>query len=882
MRRPGISSGAVASAAVLALLMLVVAPPLRAQRPSRGAVAGFVALRADSHGPRLDQPVTLSFAGTLRQAIARIAGLADLSVVYDDSLPGLDVRTTLQIESVPARDVLLRVLEQSTLRALVSPSGQIVLVRRDGALKPTDELRGSLRDVVAGTPLAGARVDLVGTRFATYSRENGEFSFGRVPAGRYELRVLRLGYEPLALPVRLPDDLEAGTLRLEMRRATLMLSEVIVVPGYFGLLQPSLAAPNALSRDRLETIPQLGEDIYRAVSRLPGVSADDFSAKFNVRGGSGDELFVSLDGLELVEPFHLKDLGGSFSIVDIQSLGTAALTTGGFSAEYGDRLTGVFTLQTADPRTDRTRTSLGISVMNARATSQGGFGGGRGGWMVSARPGYLDIALKLTDVRDSLRPRYYDLFAKAQYDLGRGGRVALHVLRAQDTFRYQLDDEPNIASRYGSDYGWLTWDERFGARLRVTSVASIGALSWRREGDHVDGEGMRTTVTDRRTMRRVGLRQDWTMDVSPSLLLKWGVDLKRESAAYDYFGVMPRRDPVDPDLVVADTTKVITDPRTDRLGVYLAPRVRLHRTLTAETGIRLDRNSHLGESMVDPRLNVTWTPRPGTTLRGAWGRYSQTQPLFALPASDGVDRFDAAEHAEQRVLGVEQTLPGGLAARIEAYDRHTRDARPTYLNAGGDLLIFPEIGWDRVRIDRTGGRDRGLELQASRANAGRADWSISYAIASSKDDVGGRSISRSLEERHAVHADWSIRPASNAWRLSIGGVWHSGWPYTPTVLQVDTLENSETRFTVRGRYTVGELNSGRLRAYRRIDARWTRYFDTRRGRVSVFGEVYNLLDNTNARGQWKQLRVRGRGVLVETGEITQWPRLPLAGLSWEF
>ena len=74
----------------------------------------------------------------------------------------------------------------------------------------------------------------------------------------------------------------------------------------------------------------------------------------------------------------------------------------------------------------------------------------------------------------------------------------------------------------------------------------------------------------------------------------------------------------------------------------------------------------------------------------------------------------------------------------------------------------------------------------------------------------------------------------------------------------------------------------RLRSYKRVDARWTRYFDTRRGRVSVCGEVYNLFDNVNARGMWTQLQVRGRGVLVVTGERTQWPRPPLAGLSWEF
>ena len=333
---------------------------------------------------------------------------------------------------------------------------------------------------------------------------------------------------------------------------------------------------------------------------------------------------------------------------------------------------------------------------------------------------------------------------------------------------------------------------------------------------------------------------------------------------------------------IVDTTRTTVDPHTDRLGLYLAPRIQLHRTLTVETGVRFDRNSMLGESMVDPRLNVTWTPRAGTTLRGAWGRYSQTQQLFALQASDGVDRFAPAEHAEQRVLGLEQLLPGGLAARIEAYDRRTRDAHPEFLNAGGDILLFPEISWDRVLVDRSAGRDRGLELQASRANAGRADWSVSYALASSKDVVGGQLIPRCIDERHAVHADWSYRPTSNAWRLSVGGVWHSGWPYTPTVLTVDTLENTDRSFAVRESRSAGALNSARLPSYRRVDARWTRYFDTRHGRVSVFGEVYNLLDNTNVRGKWKWLRVQGRGVVVETENLTAWPRLPLAGLTWEF
>jgi hypothetical protein len=141
---------------------------------------------------------------------------------------------------------------------------------------------------------------------------------------------------------------------------------------------------------------------------------------------------------------------------------------------------------------------------------------------------------------------------------------------------------------------------------------------------------------------------------------------------------------------------------------------------------------------------------------------------------------------------------------------------------------------------------------------------------------------RALDQRHALHGDWSFRPASNAWRLSVGGVWHSGWPYTPTKLVLDTLVNSANQFVLHADRSVGELNSARLPNYHRVDARFTRYFDTARGRLSVFAEVYNLLGTTNVRGFWKHIDAQGRDVRVVTGEVNQWPRLPLAGLTWEF
>jgi len=866
-------------ACAVVIAMLASAVPVRAQSDAH---ARYVPLGPGATARALDRPITLSISAPLRLVVARIAEQASLSITFDDSLPGLDRLTPLEAERLPVRLALERVLRGSPLQALVSPVGQIVLVRRPSSQQTTrsSHLGGTVRDAETGAALSGARVELVGTRFTTYSAENGTFDL-RVPAGDYTVRVNRIGYEPVVLAmVRVLDDAPNASVAVSMRKGTLSLAEIIVTPGYFGLLQSSLAAPQSLSREQLETIPQIGEDIYRAVSRLPGVSADDFSAKFSVRGGSGDELYVSLDGLELVEPFHLKDIGGAFSIVDIQALGTASLTTGGFSAEYGDRLSGVFTLETSEPRTDRTRTSVGVSLMNARATSQGGFANGKGSWLVSARPGFLDLALKLTDIRDSIKPRYYDLFAKAQYDLGRGGSVALHALRANDDFRYARNSEPSISSDYGSSHAWLTWDVGRSSRLRVRSVASLGSLDWTRGGEHA--EKLPETIRDDRTLKRAGLRQDWSFDVAPRLLLKWGLDAKRESASYDYFSAVTvfARDSLTRDR--SDTTAVAVSPRSDKLALYLAPRVRILPSLTLEAGLRYDRISHVNESIVSPRLNASWEPRTGTTLRAAWGKYSQSQALFGLQAEDGVSTFGPSERAEQRVLGIEQTLPLGITGRVEGYDRRRTGARTEFVNVGGDILLFPELSWDRVRVDRLGGRDRGLELQLSRSNGRRTDWSIGYALASARDSIGGKMVPRSMDQRHAVHADWSLRPASNAWRLSVGGVWHSGWPTTPATVAIDTLALTPTRLVFHVEREPGELNSIRLRSYRRVDARWTRYVDTHGGRISFFGEVYNLFGTQNVRGLITTVDVHGRNVVIGTDEIDQWPRLPIAGFTWEF
>lgn len=123
------------------------------------------------------------------------------------------------------------------------------------------------------------------------------------------------------------------------------LDQFVVTPSRFGISSQPFAAGATLTAADLTALPQLGEDLYRTIARLPGLAADDFTSKFWVRGAPNAQVLARFDGVDLIEPFHLKDIDGALSIVDLPSVARLDLATGGFTAEFGDRLAAVLTLE---------------------------------------------------------------------------------------------------------------------------------------------------------------------------------------------------------------------------------------------------------------------------------------------------------------------------------------------------------------------------------------------------------------------------------------------------------------------------------------------------------------------------------------------------------
>ena len=145
----------------------------------------------------------------------------------------------------------------------------------------------------------------------------------------------------------------------------IQLSEIIVTPGKFtihGGTQSTLS----LSKKEIELFPLIDNDVARAAQIFPGVVSNDFSARFNVRGGEKDEILVRLDGMELFEPYHLQDFGGAISTIDLGLVRRADLLMGGFPAEYGDKMSGVFDISAKGGSRDGFTANLGTCCFTQR------------------------------------------------------------------------------------------------------------------------------------------------------------------------------------------------------------------------------------------------------------------------------------------------------------------------------------------------------------------------------------------------------------------------------------------------------------------------------------------------------------------------------------
>jgi hypothetical protein len=638
-----------------------------------------------------------------------------------------------------------------------------------------------------------------------------------------------------------------------------------------------------LDRKDVERMPHLADDALRALKVLPGVSGGDFSAALNIRGGRREEARLTIDGAEIHNAFHFRDIDGALSVLDTSLVEGIDFISGGMTADIGDYMSGAVGMLSRKPSADdEYRSGVGISFVSAYARSSGTFASERGSWLVSARRGFLDVITKRVVPEDEqLTPRYTDVFAATNFDFSERTALKARFLLSDDDLKFSTPDDEEIQSAGAghSKHLWFVLDHDFSDALRSSTMLAAATVEQRRDSDGTDDARTGAVLSDNE-FQFLDFRQDWSWALGDSQLARWGVNLGDQQGDYDYSLYSRNFDPLVSPVPVEMAYATDMDVGMRKAGVFAAWRTRFTSQLTGEAGVRWDTYRYdggLNFDAVSPRLNLVYA-FGANELRAAWGEMYQPQAVNELQVEDNVTRFFAPEHVRQAVIGYTRHFARGISARVDVYDKDYRDQRARYENALDPIQLIPEAADDRIRIDAPRARARGVELTLRReAERGLAGW-VSVALARAEDLEDERWTPRGWEQEQTLSfgGSWT----GNEWNVSFAGLIHSGAPTTEIGIETTPLPNNG--YAVNG--YVGARNAERLDPYARIDLRVNRDVRLANSKLSMYVEITNLLNRKNECCiEDYELEPRPNAAPVLEIRKGYWlPLLPSLGFQWEF
>jgi vitamin B12 transporter len=552
----------------------------------------------------------------------------------------------------------------------------------------------------------------------------------------------------------------------------------------------------ALRRLDVLTTPGGAADLLHALRTGPGTTGAAEGSDLYVRGGDPAEAPVWVDGARIFYPGRHETLNGAvFGILDPAVMASAFFSSGGFSARYGNALSGVLDVRTDDRPAVRTA-QVALNSVQGGATFQLPLGEGTGAWgAVRATDATAMLAMhgRGDDFRSA--PRALEGIAGAAWEPRRGALLKVTGLVDGDRAARELDA-----------YGYRGAFESRGANrligLSGRAIGGGGRTLLRASGSASSRtSGFAFGVLDHeRTDRGLSARVDGDAELAGGRRLRAGLEASVLEARYG--GSFPLTDRLAPG---SPAERRDGEETTSQLGGYVEAEAEPLPRLALVAGVRADRLPGEREWTADPRLAVglratdQWTLRVGGGVfhQGRW-RTRYTLP-GALTAS-GVPR-----RAAHLVAGAERQ--GEPALKVEAYLKEYGDYVPS-----GD---GPPVA---------AGRARGADAIVRWSRQERLNGWLTYSLLRGRVELeDGRHVPSAVDVTHTGTAVGTLQ-LPEGWQLGSTARYATGRPFT---------------------HPGGAVHGERLPDYRRLDARLTRFQALRAGTLVTYLELLNALDRPN-------------------------------------
>jgi len=689
-------------------------------------------------------------------------------------------------------------------------------------------LRGLVSDSTSGEslPYGNALVKELGIGASTDA--NGFFLIPSIPANNtYTLLVSYVGFRTKTLRFVVQPN-KVTHMDIELSPSGVELETVEKIGTRVMEENATDIGLQRISMKDLERQPQGVElDVFRSLQAQPGVqTTGDVSSRYYVRGGASNQNLVLFNGVTVYNPFHAM---GLFSAVDPEMINSAEFYKGGFTAEYGTRLSSVLDLVTKDGNKNQFGGSATASLLTGKMLIEGPIP--NGSFIVTGRKSTSTEVLKKF-LNKSAPFNFYDASFKLNYTLPYPDAVSKFTAFGFLSYDEMVDDSP-----LKEDFNWS--NNIFGFNWFLAAAESPLFLEIGFSYSNFKGELLPKLSNSRPKRNEL---TDFTMKMD----FAYVYDSKDEINLGLYFSDL------DTKLFQQNELGGIYDVSGKGSNIVAFAKYKMLRfdNFGLDAGIRYNMAGYSknGGGAIEPRVSMTYRFIPQVAFKASWGIYQQE--LITLTDDDDIitlfepwvitPGYIDPSKATQYSAGLELNLLSELTVQGEVYYKVIDN-----LATINKKKVFPTDN-DFVAGD---GESYGLETMVN-LNTELINLTTAYTLSWVYNTVDGWLFHPRYDSRHSVNVSLEINMGAG-WIIS--GMWYysKGRPFTQTIGFYDKfspidIDNPGSVASAYFPYTMlGDRNLGRLPDYHRLDVNVTKKFDFDFIRCQFSASIINVYDRAN-------------------------------------
>lgn len=622
-----------------------------------------------------------------------------------------------------------------------------------------------------------------------------------------------------------------------------------------------------------------GGSVESIIATQAGVSThNELSSQYNVRGGNFDENSVYVNGTEILRPLLVRaGQQEGLSFINPDMVESISFSTGGFSVEYGDKMSSVLDINYRRPH--GFESTLMASLLGASAYV--GAGNDRFSFSGSVRYKTTRYLLGTLDTKGEYDPSFLDYQTymcwtpNKKWEIGLIGNAAVNRYNFTPTDRtttFGTAENPHTFKVYYEGWESDRFNTLFGAldikrkedksvyRFNLSAFSSHESESfdilsqyWLDESGADNSLAVGSFMQHARnrlksTVYTASLKGTHKTDMAGTI--GWGLEYRHEEVQ-DRMREWEMRDSAGYTLPYTQTgpMEMIYSLKSDhrvsnnKAAAFIQDTYRLNTGVglfTLNAGLRASWWSWNREVTVSPRLTVGFIPafNEDFLFRLSTGVYYQTP--FYKEIKDTVNTGGIYQVNLNRDIKAQRSMQVVLGADYDfrVYDRPFKFTTEIYYKKLDRLIPY---NLDNVRIVYYGencahGYATGIDMKLyGEFVPGTASW-ITFSLMNTRENIGGKWLPRPTDQLYNLSLYFTdYFPRKENWKMSLRCSLADGLPFGPT-------------------HSGREKQTFRAPAYKRVDIGLSyKVFDYSKhphvyGKSGIFKDIWMGVDALNLLG----------------------------------